>query len=113
MLGVSGMAPYVNIPDLALVIFLHRTETLDRYEISIFQRVGLMPFLTLYESHLLSHSTDNTVQKFQQLCIVQLDRCLTRLPSEEHGHHIVQGHLFIHHPHYISGFDMNSDLPWT
>lgn len=45
MLGVSGMAPYVNIPDLALVIFLHRTETLDRYEISIFQRVGLMPLL--------------------------------------------------------------------
>lgn len=46
MLGIPGMAPYVNIPDLALIIFLHRTESLDRYEISIFQRVGLMPLLS-------------------------------------------------------------------
>lgn len=45
MLGFPGMAPYVNIPNLAQVIFLQRTKTLDRYEISIFQKVGLMPLL--------------------------------------------------------------------
>lgn len=46
MLGVPGMAPYVNIPNLAQVIFLQRSETLTYMNLAYFY----IPQTTLYKS---------------------------------------------------------------
>lgn len=46
MLGVPGMSPYVNIPNLAQVIFLQRSETLTYMNLAYFY----IPQTTLYKS---------------------------------------------------------------